>query len=237
MLAHDSSKLFTVFGLLAYEHKISVMNFTVKREKSFTDPVKSKEPMILMVGFRRYIVNPIYSTFTRGGPNNVHRFERFLHHGRTSMATIYAPIQFGPAPVMLFKYSPEKCSSWTENEHAPLVGTGTLLDPQPLRVIAKRIILTGHPFKIHKRGAVIRFMFYSPEDVDYFKPVQLHTKFGRTGHIKESLGTHGYMKCQFDQGIKQHDTVCMNLYKRIFPKWTTRLYRVEEGVEDAMMQE
>ncbi len=143
------------------------------------------------------------------------------------MATIYAPIQYGPAPVMVYKYVPN--AQWGRDTMPPLIGTGTLLEPQPLRIIAKRIILTGHPFKIHKRSAVVRFMFHSPQDVDYFKPVQLHTKFGRTGHIKESLGTHGYMKCAFDKGIKQHDTVCMSLYKRVFPKWTTRLYSIPEN--------
>ncbi|KAI8900619.1 hypothetical protein BC833DRAFT_618364 [Globomyces pollinis-pini] len=228
--------ILSVFGLMPYEHKISIVNFSLKRTSEFQEPVKSKDPMILMIGFRRYIVQPIYSTFTRGGPNNVHKFERYLTHGKTSMASIYAPIQFGPAPILLFKYTPN--AKWTEDSAPPLVAYGSLLDPQPLRIIAKRIVLTGHPFKIHKRGAVIRFMFHSPKDVDYFKPIQLHTKFGRTGHIKESLGTHGYMKCQFDAGIKQHDTVCMNLYKRLFPKWTTRIYNSNNiEVEDEEMEE
>jgi pre-rRNA-processing protein TSR1 len=65
--------------------------------------VKSKDPLLLCCGFRRYIVRPIYSSHTRGGSNHVHKFERFLQPGRTSVATVYAPIQFAPCPITLWR--------------------------------------------------------------------------------------------------------------------------------------
>ena len=88
-----------------------------------------------------------------------------------------------------------------------------------MRIILKRIILTGYPLKTHKKRSVVRFMFFNPNDVKYFRPVELYTKFGLRGHIKDSLGTHGLMKCHFNDFIKSADTVCMPLYKRVFPNW------------------
>ncbi|KAG9101348.1 hypothetical protein FRC06_003148 [Ceratobasidium sp. 370] len=205
-----------LFTLLQHEHKASVLNFTVQRNTEYDGSVRSKDPMVLCVGPRRFRTHPIYSQHTRGGGkgvNNVHKFERYLRHGDTSVASVYGPIIFGKQPCMLLRE--------TDDPQGPeLVASGTFLNTDAQRIIAKRIILTGHPFKVHKKTATVRYMFFNPEDVRYFAPIQLHTKHGRTGHIRESLGTHGYFKAHFDGPLTQMDTVCMSLYKRMYPRWS-----------------
>jgi 40S ribosome biogenesis protein Tsr1 and BMS1 C-terminal len=44
-------------------------------------------------------------------------------------------------------------------------------------------------------------------------------RYGLTGHIREPVGTHGLMKVIFNKHVKQNDTVCLQLYKRVFPKF------------------
>ncbi|KAI9094655.1 hypothetical protein DFS34DRAFT_628610 [Phlyctochytrium arcticum] len=241
---HDSfitnpTNPFILFSLLPHEQKFSVLNFILTRNTEYNDPVKSKDAMLVQCGFRRYLTNPVYSSDTRGA-NNVHKFERFLQGGRNAVGTIYAPIQFGPAPILMFKPDAVKGMHWEADSSeggaesvSPYVAHGSVLDLDPTRILAKRLILTAHPFKVHKRGAVLRYMFWHPSDIHYFKPIQLSTKLGRIGHIKESLGTHGYMKAVFDGPLKGQDTVCMYLYKRVFPKWTTSLYVEGSDLSDA----
>jgi pre-rRNA-processing protein TSR1 len=104
------------------------------------------------------------------------------------------------------------------NSALELVATGTCLPPSLNRVIAKRIILTGHPMKINKRIVTVRYMFFNDADVKWFKSLPLWTRRGRSGFIKESLGTHGYFKATFDSKINPMDAVAVSMYKRVWPR-------------------
>lgn len=244
---HSPSHPLVVFGLLQHEHKFSILNFTTTRNTEYTGDIRSKDELIVQLGCRRFIINPLWSQHTQGnagkGSNNVHKFERYLRPGPNAhVGTAYMPITFGNnVPALIFKdiskVTSEDQSAVVQSDtpRYQLVGTGSLLGVDPTRIIAKRIILTGHPYKVHKKTATIRYMFFNQPDVDYFKPIELRTKKGRTGHIRESLGTHGYFKAGFDGQIDMMDTVCLNLYKRCFPKWARYWTVPEEGgfAEDA----
>ncbi|XP_040577457.1 pre-rRNA-processing protein TSR1 homolog [Lepeophtheirus salmonis] len=207
-----------VFSLLPHENKMSIINIVVKKTPASRGVVvKSKEPIIVHVGTRRFCVNPIFSQHTNGSK---HKYERFWNTDGAVVMTMFAPITFPPSPVLVFKPGQEE-----------LLGTGSLLSADPNRLVIKRAVLSGHPFKVNKRSCVVRFMFFNRSDIEWFKPIELKTKTGRRGHIKEALGTHGHMKCFFDAQLSQQDTVLMTLYKRVFPKWTYNpdLSNIEES--------
>lgn len=215
-----------LIGLLPHEQCLSVLNIVLTRPNDSQTILKSKEPLLFIVGHRRFISSPIFSQHTRG---NKHKFERFFRPGETLVATCFAPITYPPSSVLAFKQH--------SDGREELIGTGSVLSVNPDRIILKRIVLSGHPLKIHKTNAVVRYMFFNPDDVNWFKPIELRTRWGRRGHIKESLGTHGHMKCQFDGYVKSQDTIFMNLYKRIYPKWTYRSLTLDEKKDERATME
>ncbi|CAF4027911.1 unnamed protein product [Adineta steineri] len=212
-----------VSGLLPHEQCLSVLNIVLNRTNDSEIVLKSKERLIFHVGFRRFASAPIYSQHSHG---DKHKFERFFRPRQTLVATCFGPITYPPASVLAFKEFPDG--------RQELVATGSLLSVNPDRLVLKRAVLSGHPFKIQKKTAVARFMFFNPEDINWFKPIELRTRWGRRGHIKESLGTHGHMKCQFDGILKSQDTIFMNLYKRVYPKWTYEPFSIQQHKEEDM---
>ena len=173
--------------------------------------MKSKDPLWFHVGFRRERAGPLYNTDNLG---EKHKLERFLRARSPTIASVYGPITYGPAPVIGFKESFDQNGINTE-----LCLSGNVRDANPDRIILKRVILSGIPFRTHKHKCVARYMFHNPNDIRWFRPLELWTKYGLRGKIVEPVGTHGRMKCIFNNVIHQHDTICATLYKRIYPKF------------------
>ena len=222
---YDSKKPLAMYQLLRHEHKRTCVNVSIHLDSEAPQPIKAKEELIVQIGPRRFVVNPLFSHLG-ATPNDVHKFERYLHPGRTAVASFVAPVIWGSVPALFFQKSSKpnetgEVAMDTSDASTPglkLVGHGTTLPPSTSRIIAKRAVLTGQPYRIHKKLVTIRYMFFNAEDVAWFKALQLWTNRGRQGTIKESLGTHGYFKAVFDNRINSQDAVGISLYKRVWPR-------------------
>jgi pre-rRNA-processing protein TSR1 len=218
---------FVLSGLFPCEQKVSVVHGSVSRLSDYEEVIKSKQEFSLHCGFRRFPARPIFSEIPKKSSScKKFKYMRFLHEDTTACASFYAPVVFPPCRLLMFAKS---------DTGPELAAIGSIKRADPKQLIIKRAMLTGYPFKVHKSKAVVRFMFFQPPDVRWFKPVELTTKKGLRGHITMSLGTHGYMKARFSGHIKQDDTVCMNLYKRVYPKWHPPSWggKAEDGPEEA----
>ncbi|KAF7457252.1 putative ribosome biogenesis protein tsr1 [Cryptosporidium felis] len=232
-----SNRVIILSSLLPFESKVGVMNFRVKRTHENVDIIKNKTPLVLQAGFRRIYICPIISSCPRLSSsttiekNQILKLCNAFAHGDHYVISCYCTIIFPPCPILLFSltehdgvntavnisYNDFQPSRLVMNE-LPLAW-GDIIDADPHHVILKRIVLTGNLFKVRKCKGIVRNMFYNPEDVKWFKSIELNTKNGIRGVIREPLGTHGYMKCLFNKPIQQNETVCMPIYKRVFPKW------------------
>ena len=70
------------------------------------------------------------------------------------VATIIAPITYPPASVTVYK----ELKDGTQ----VMVANGSVLSVDPNRIILEQIILSGSPYKINRKTAVIRYMFFNP---------------------------------------------------------------------------
>ncbi|KAH9239641.1 hypothetical protein K456DRAFT_1884543 [Colletotrichum gloeosporioides 23] len=220
--SYDPSRPVTLFSLLRHEQKKTAVNYLINLSADYHRSIKAKEELIVQCGPRRFTVKPVFSQ-PGNTPNDVHKFCRYLHPGQSAVATFMGPITWGAVPVLFFKRSEPVAEGSEEAENESTIGltliaTGTALPPSTNRVIAKRVILTGHPYHIHKKIVTIRYMFFNREDVEWFKALPLWTKRGRSGFVKEPLGTHGYFKATFDGRINPQDSIGVSLYKRVWPR-------------------
>ena len=217
--------------LLDHERKLCIMHykFTANYEQDNTIVENmNKNVFECHCGFRRYLIKPIFSNDIFTGGDKL-KLQKYLEKDKFYIMTTYAQLTYPNSPIILFTH--KTLENGKIDEKLSFCGTGLTLESNDKKIILKKIVLTGYPVKIKKKKAIVRYMFFNPNDINYFKPIQLTTKKGLRGNITESVGTHGYMKCIFSDYIKSNDTVCLNLYKRIFPKYfkETWKYKVFYG--------
>lgn len=188
-----------------------VVNAVLKRTVNNNEPIKSKERLIIQCGYRRFIVNPVFSQHTNGKKHKVSFvFSSKVRSFYTNVLvrTIFSTKLYSGGYFLCPDPVPTIASFVLQRSWGKAGAGGTwkfaVVQPQQtcnqkscfIRYMVPKQFermdfnfrISGHPLKVLKRSAVIRFMFFNREDIVYFKSVKLRTKCGRIGHIKEPLG-------------------------------------------------
>ncbi|VDK43682.1 unnamed protein product, partial [Cylicostephanus goldi] len=89
-----------LYQLLPHEQRMSVLNFVIRKHPSCRVPITNKQKLIFNVGFRKFEACPVFSQHSNG---NKFKMERFLPANTACVATVFAPITFPPASVLVFR--------------------------------------------------------------------------------------------------------------------------------------
>ena len=118
-----------------------------------------------------------------------------------------------------------------------LCHAGALQSCNPDRVVLKRIVLSGYPVRVHKKKAVVRWMFHNPDDVRWFRPLELWTKSGLRGRIKVRTSTSLYRwRCTCSHvGVSERRRVQWVIISYSYQVSICEVHYVEPGTVSCML--
>lgn len=199
-----------VGGLLAAEERFGYLTVRIKRHRWHTKTLKSNDPLIFSLGWRRFQSLPIYSLDDHSIRN---RHLKYTPDHMHCFATFYGPVA---TPNTGF------CAFNTLSSEAPgfrISATGVVLDIDRTTKIVKKLKLTGAPFKIFKNTAFIKDMFNTALEVAKFEGANIRTVSGIRGQIKKGLAKpDGAYRATFEDKILMSDIVFLRAWYSIEPR-------------------
>ncbi|KAG0161023.1 hypothetical protein PDIDSM_8556 [Penicillium digitatum] len=198
-----------VGGLSPTEDRFGYVQIRIKKHRWHKKILKSNDPLIFSLGWRRFQTMPIYSTSDSRTRNRMLKYTPEHMH---CFATFYGPLV---APNTGF------CcvnSFSNKNPGFRIAATGVVQSVDEHTEIVKKLKLTGYPYKIFKNTAFIKDMFTSALEIAKFEGASIKTVSGIRGQIKRALSKpDGCFRATFEDKILMSDIAFLRAWYPIKP--------------------
>ncbi|KAL2130437.1 hypothetical protein VTI74DRAFT_6383 [Chaetomium olivicolor] len=198
-----------VGGLSATEDRFGFVQVRIKRHRWHKKILKTGDPLIFSLGWRRFQSLPIYSISDSRTRNRMLKYTPEHMH---CFGTFYGPLIAPNTGFVCFQ------SFSASNPGFRIAATGTVLSVDESTEIVKKLKLTGTPYKIFKNTAFIKDMFNSALEIAKFEGAAIKTVSGIRGQIKRALSKpDGHFRATFEDKILLSDIVFLRAWYPIKP--------------------
>ncbi|BFG41249.1 hypothetical protein CerSpe_275230 [Prunus speciosa] len=209
-----------VGGIGLGEENVGHMQARLKRHRWHKKVLKTSDPIIVSIGWRRYQTIPVYAIEDRNGR---HRMLKYTPEHMHCLAMFWGPLAPPNTGVVAFQNLSNNQAQFR------ITATAVVLEFNHASRIVKKLKLVGHPCKIFKNTALVKDMFTSDLEIARFEGAAVRTVSGIRGQVKkaakEEIGNQpkkmggqpkeGIARCTFEDKIKMSDIVFLRAWTQV----------------------
>ncbi|KAI3872447.1 hypothetical protein MKW92_043119 [Papaver armeniacum] len=188
---------------------IGCIQASLKRHTWHNKLLKSRNPVIVSIGWRRYEASPIYAMKVRSGRLQMLNFTPV---DTQCLAMFQGPLASSNTGIVVVQSVPDDKASFR------ILATAVVVPFNQDGKIWWKCKRRGTPWEISGKTALIKDLFRSDDEVDGFKDAKLWTESGIHGKVIKAAGKHdGLARCKFKGEILMKDKVFRRAWQEIVP--------------------
>ncbi|XP_026736772.1 ribosome biogenesis protein BMS1 homolog [Trichoplusia ni] len=207
----DPSYPILIGALNMAEQNIGFVSCKVKKHRWYKKILKTNDPLIISLGWRRFQTLPIYSKIE---DDLKCRYLKYTPEHVTCNMHFYGPMTPQNTGFLALQ-SVSNNTNEIKQVGFRIAATGSVNEINKSTQIVKKLKLVGTPLKIYKKTAFIKDMFTTTLEVAKFEGARIKTVSGIRGQIKKALNKpEGAFRATFEDKILMSDIIfCRTWFK------------------------